>query len=41
MDRIDFIVTENYNMRLRDSGGKKVVNEFSSMISQAVNYGDK
>ncbi len=41
MDKKDFIVTENYNLRLRGSGAKKVANEFSSMMSQAVSYGDK
>jgi len=41
MDKKDFIVTENYNLRLRGLGGKKVASEFTSMINQTVNYGDK
>ena len=41
MDKKDFIVTENYNLRLRGLGGKKVANEFSNMMNQAVGYGDK
>ena len=41
MDKKDFIVTENYNLRLRGLGGKKIVNEFSNMINKTVGYGDK
>ena len=41
MDKKDFIVTENYNLRLRGLGGKKVANEFSNMMNQAVGYKDK
>jgi len=41
MDKKDFIVTENYNLRLRGLGGKKVANEFSNMMNQAVGYGYK
>jgi len=41
MDKKDFIVTENYNLRLRGLGGKKVANEFSNMLNKPVNYGDK
>ncbi len=41
MDKKDFIVTENYNLRLRGLGGKKVASEFSNMLNKPVNYGDK
>lgn len=41
MDKNDFIVTENYNLRLRSSGTKKNSYEFSSMMNQDVSYGDK
>jgi len=41
MDKKDFIVTDNYNLRLRGLGGKKVANEFSNMLNKPVNYGDK
>lgn len=41
MDKKDFIVTENYNLRLRGLGGKKVANEFSNMLNKPISYGDK
>ena len=41
MDKKDFIVTENYNLRLRGIGGKKVANEFSNLLHKPVSYGDK
>ena len=41
MDKKDFIVTENYNLRLRGLGGKKVANEFSNLLNKPVSYGDK
>jgi CRISP-associated protein Cas1 len=41
MDKKDFIVTENYNLRLRGFGAKKVASEFSSLMNQAVSYGEK
>jgi CRISPR-associated protein Cas1 len=41
IDKKDFITTENYNLRLRGSGAKKIVIEFSNMMNQAVGYGDK
>jgi CRISPR-associated protein Cas1 len=41
MDKKDFIVTENYNIRLRGLGGKKVDNELSNMLNRPVNYEDK
>jgi hypothetical protein len=39
MDKKDFIETENYNLKLRGLGGKKVANEFSSMMNQTVGLG--
>jgi CRISPR-associated protein Cas1 len=41
MDKKDFIVTEKYNLRLRGLGGQKVANEFSNVLNNPVNYGDK
>jgi len=41
MDKKDFIVTENYNLRLRGLGGKKVANEFSNLLNKPVSYGGK
>ena len=41
MDKKDFIVTENYNLRLMVLGGKKVANESSNLLNKPVNYGDK
>lgn len=41
MDKKDFIVTENYNLRLRGFGGKKVANEFSNILNKPSNYGGK
>ena len=41
MDKKDFIVTENYNLRLRGLGGKKVASESSNMLNKPVSYGDK
>lgn len=41
MDKKNFIVTENYNLKLRGLGGKKVANEFSNILNKPVNYGDK
>ena len=41
INKKDFIVTENYNLRLRGFGGKKVANEFSNLLKKPVNYGDK
>lgn len=41
MDKKDFIVTENYNLRLRGLGGKKVANEFSNLLNKSISYGDK
>ena len=41
MDKKDFIITESYNLRLRGSGAKKIVSEFSNMLNKTVGYGDK
>jgi hypothetical protein len=41
MDKKNFIVTENYNLKSRGLGEKKVANEFSNMLNKPVNYGDK
>ncbi len=41
INKKDFIVIENYNLRLRGFGAKKVANEFSCMMNQNVSYGDK
>jgi CRISPR-associated protein Cas1 len=38
MDKKDFIRTENYNLRLRPSGAKKVVNEINIGINKKINY---
>lgn len=38
MDKKDFIVTENNNLKLRGFGAKKIASELSS-VSQAVNHG--
>ncbi len=35
------ITTENYSLRLRTPGEKKIVNEFSSTMNQAAGYVDK
>jgi hypothetical protein len=34
VNKKDFIVTENYNLRLRGFGAKKVANEFSCMMNK-------
>ncbi|WP_292372616.1 CRISPR-associated endonuclease Cas1 [Methanosarcina sp. UBA411] len=41
MEKKDFVVTENYNLRLKGPGAKKIVNEFSNMLNKTVGYGDK
>jgi CRISPR-associated protein Cas1 len=41
MDKNDFTVTDNYNLRLRGLGGQKVANEFSNLLNKPVSYGDK
>jgi CRISPR-associated protein Cas1 len=41
MEKKDFIRTENYNLRLRSSGARKIVNEFSNMLTKKVSYQGK
>ena len=36
-----FIRTENYNLRLKPTGARKVVNEFSNMLNKKVSYQGK
>ncbi len=38
MNKNDFIRTENYNLRLRPSGAKKLVNEIQNQFNKKVNY---
>ena len=41
MESKDFIRTENYNLRLKPTGARKIVNEFSNMLKKKVNYQGK
>jgi hypothetical protein len=41
METKDFIRTENYNLRLKPAGARKIVNEFSSMLNKKVSYQGK
>jgi CRISPR-associated protein Cas1 len=41
MDKKDFVITDSYNLRLRNTGAKKIVNEFTNMLNKTVGYGDK
>jgi CRISPR-associated protein Cas1 len=41
MDTKDFIRTENYNLRLRPTGAKKLLTEINSMFNKTVEYGGK
>ncbi|KKG32695.1 CRISPR-associated endonuclease Cas1 [Methanosarcina mazei] len=41
METKDFIRTENYNLRLKPTGARKTVNEFSNMLNKKVNYQGK
>jgi CRISPR-associated protein Cas1 len=41
MDKKDFIVTENYNLRIKPTGARKIVNEFSNMLNKKVNFQGK
>ncbi len=41
MDKKDFIITDSYNLKLRSSGAKKIVNEFSNMLNKTVSYDNK
>ena len=38
MDKKDFVRTENYNLRLRSSGAKKLLNEVNALLSKKVEY---
>jgi CRISPR-associated protein Cas1 len=41
MESKDFIRIENYNLRLKPIGARKIVNEFSNILSKKVNYQGK
>ncbi len=41
LENKDFIRTENYNLRLKPTGAKKVVNEFSNVLNKKVSYEGK
>ena len=41
MDKKYSIIIESYNLKLRNSGAKKIVSEFSNMLNKTVGYGDK
>jgi CRISPR-associated protein Cas1 len=41
METKDFIKTENYNLRLKPAGPRKIVNEFSNMLNKKVSYQGK
>lgn len=41
MESKDFIRTENYNLRLKPTGARKIVNEFSNMLNKKVSYQGK
>ncbi|KKG10287.1 CRISPR-associated endonuclease Cas1 [Methanosarcina sp. 2.H.A.1B.4] len=41
LENKDFIRTENYNLRLKPTGARKIVNEFSSMVNKKVSYQGK
>ncbi len=41
LENKDFIRTENYNLRLKPTGARKVVNEFSNMLNKKVSYEGK
>lgn len=38
METKDFIRTENYNLRLKPTGARKIVNEFSNILNKKVSY---
>ena len=38
MEKSDFIRTENYNLRLRPSGAKKLIEEINNGINKKINY---
>lgn len=39
MDKKDFIRTENYNLRLRASGAKKITSEVNKLFNKKIEYG--
>ncbi|WP_292377492.1 CRISPR-associated endonuclease Cas1 [Methanosarcina sp. UBA289] len=41
MESKDFIRTENYNLRLKPTGARKIVNEFSNKLNKKVSYQGK
>ena len=41
MESKDFIRTENYNLRIKPTGDKKIVNEFSNILNKKVSYQGK
>ena len=41
IEKKDFIRTENYNLRLRPTGAKKVLNEFNKVLNEKVDYKGK
>ncbi len=41
MENKDFIRTENYNLRLKPTGARKVANGFSNMLNKKVIYEGK
>jgi CRISPR-associated protein Cas1 len=41
METKDFIRTENYNLRLKPSGARKIINAFSNMLEKKVSYQGK
>ncbi|MDY9927878.1 CRISPR-associated endonuclease Cas1 [Methanosarcina sp.] len=41
MESKDFIRTENYSLRLKPTGARKIVNEFSNMLNKKVSYQGK
>ena len=41
MESKDFIRTENYNLRLKPTGARKIVNEFSNTLNKKVSYQGK
>ncbi|WP_255680694.1 hypothetical protein [Methanosarcina sp. DH2] len=41
METKDFLRTENYNLRLKPTGVRKIVNEFSNTLNKKVSYQGK
>ena len=38
MEKMDFIRTDNYNLRLRPTGAKNVLNEINKLFNEKVDY---